>query len=557
MTEEQDRRRTDRRPRRRGRGPRDRDRDRGAGAPRPSAATAPLTQERRLDLDRAADAPLDPAELSEATAHIAFLRRFKGALRLALNAQEDLLVNGARPPTDRGQLKHLLGKIDRTLVERALSREALLNDPAQRVAFLAGVVRLIPDPDLLLSYLESLSRVADRREAAQVFALTVERLDFAKLSVKQAAQILSVLARTFQGHDRVQALFGLLDNASFRAIAPRAMEGELAELFRPLTAVHRVVIEGRPLQEEEDDPRLLTKGLELLLSAPEPVLKSQPEAVRARLAEQAIRTLGVAAKDSVRRLIASLPVKDPAYQSLRLLRTEQLLAARELDEARSLLNSILNASPGLAWAERRKAALSWRSIGPLLIGPALDKTRLHRALWLERAAFVLVRIGPPTAAGQITAEARAQSELAIPLVAPVLMHGLGDEGTVFVALPPLGRPLLIDANRSTAARIRTALFAAQILQQLARAGYVLPDLDPQRFVEERGAIVLADLEGIRSEDESRASLTHGPLAAELARKILGPIAASDRPRTLRGRLPESLALLQRALAEALTAVEES
>jgi hypothetical protein len=67
--------------------------------------------------------PLTPDEVVEMRQHLAFLREHKEALRLRLNAAEDLLVNGRRDPSDRGVCHHLLGKVDRALIEAAVGRE--------------------------------------------------------------------------------------------------------------------------------------------------------------------------------------------------------------------------------------------------------------------------------------------------------------------------------------------------------------------------------------------------------------------------------------------------
>ncbi len=54
--------------------------------------------------------------------HLAFIAKYRGTLRLKLNAREDLLVNGSAEPTHRGHCKHLLSKVDRSTVVAALER---------------------------------------------------------------------------------------------------------------------------------------------------------------------------------------------------------------------------------------------------------------------------------------------------------------------------------------------------------------------------------------------------------------------------------------------------
>ena len=101
--------------------------------------------------------------------HLAFLRRYKEVLRLKLNAAEDLLVNQQREPSDRGVCRHLLGKVDRAVVERAIERDPLRGDAAARARMLAGAVRLTVDVGVLLAYLEALAHVRSHAEAAQAF----------------------------------------------------------------------------------------------------------------------------------------------------------------------------------------------------------------------------------------------------------------------------------------------------------------------------------------------------------------------------------------------------
>src|SRR5262249_9756738 len=127
--------------------------------PAPVATPAPIVPEvSRLASAAAADT-LDPAEVVEMKQHLAFLRRYKELLRLKLNATEDLLVNGQREPSERGVCRHLLGKVDRAVLDAAIAREPLHSDPVARARMLAGAVRLTADIGVLLAYLESLAHV--------------------------------------------------------------------------------------------------------------------------------------------------------------------------------------------------------------------------------------------------------------------------------------------------------------------------------------------------------------------------------------------------------------
>src|SRR5438094_8784820 len=263
------------------RGPRRR-RRRGHGerAPRPAPAVVPETS--RLAAPAPGEAPLTPAEVVEMKEHLAFLRRYKEVLRLKLNAVEDLLVNQQREPADRGVCRHLLGKVDRAVVEHAIERDPLRGDAAARSRMLAGAVRLTADVGVLLAYLEALAHVRSHAEAGQAFAEVVRRIDFESVSATRLARLLQVLIDTFVDHERVQVLFSLLAGPAFcRAFdaALPAFPPTVAEVCTPLRAVHRRLLEDGGGGSES--PEILAKGLQQVLSAPDPVLRGYAEPLRA------------------------------------------------------------------------------------------------------------------------------------------------------------------------------------------------------------------------------------------------------------------------------------
>src|SRR5207244_3527979 len=191
--------------RRRGRG------DREPARP-PAPAVVPETS--HLTARAAAEAPLTPAEVTEMKEHLAFLRRYREVLRLKLNAAEDLLVNQQREPSERGVCRHLLGKVDRAVIERAIEREPLHGDAAARARMLAG----------------------------------------------------DAFRRAF--------------DAALPTFPPA-----VAEVCTPLRAVHRRLLEDGGADAA---PELLAKGLEQVLSAPDPVLRGYAEPLRAGMLELAI-----------------------------------------------------------------------------------------------------------------------------------------------------------------------------------------------------------------------------------------------------------------------------
>src|SRR5437763_980652 len=188
-----------RRRRRRGRG------DREPARP-PAPAVVPETS--HLTARAAAEAPLTPAEVTEMKEHLAFLRRYREVLRLKLNAAEDLLVNQQREPSERGVCRHLLGKVDRAVIERAIEREPLHGDAAARARMLAGAVRLTADVGVLLAYLQAPAHVragmlelaigpgvspavADRAVGVLLPSLQRDGRSYARFAIRRAGQLLA------------------------------------------------------------------------------------------------------------------------------------------------------------------------------------------------------------------------------------------------------------------------------------------------------------------------------------------------------------------------------
>src|SRR5581483_6196058 len=92
--------------------------------PEDTSRPAPLVPEvSTLAAGQAPHETLSPSEVAEMKEHLAFLRRYKEILRLKLNAAEDLLVNGQREPSERGVCRHLIGKVDRAVIDAAIGRE--------------------------------------------------------------------------------------------------------------------------------------------------------------------------------------------------------------------------------------------------------------------------------------------------------------------------------------------------------------------------------------------------------------------------------------------------
>src|SRR5262249_8640089 len=162
-----------------------------------------------------------------------------------------------------------------------------------------------------------------------------------------------------------------------------------------------VVMRGAAPQGDETERALIEKGVAIWLSAPDAVLRGYPLEVRTRLAEYAVHRLGPSSDaKGARSLLDSLPHDGPAYATLGLALAQQLIAAQKEDQARGVLAQIAQAHPNLRRARTVRDALAWPRSGRLAFPPASapatqsgkPTTRLRRAFWSERCAFVWVRL---------------------------------------------------------------------------------------------------------------------------------------------------------------------
>jgi len=489
--------------------------------------------------------------------HLAFLKRFKGVLKLKLNAAEDLLVNGVRQPSDRGVCRHLLAKVDRASVQKALAAGGLSQDRAVRARFLAGVCRIHADEDWLLAYLGALAEDGERRTAATAFAQTIDRFDFASMSSSRVSKLLEVIDATFTGHDRSQALLGLMDNRSFGEMLvrtqdslPQARIDELA----PLVQVHRVVFQKQRPPGDERARADFDSGLAELLAAPQAVLQSYPERVRARLATFAMKDgLDDAdARASTRKLLDGLSGRDGAHGDLARARSEQLLRAGEVDEAKRVIEKL--DGPHRRWGDRMERVLGGERLGEVMV----DAKKLGRddalatGVWLPGPTFAWIRAVPASDAGRLDTEARLQASLLMLGVAHVLGHGLGPDGTAWVAIASGGRRF---EGGPPHRALELASDGVRLLGQLAGAGVELPDLDDDRFLSLGGAkITLANLKGALRKEPAAAQIAHGPIALAWARRRLDGVENLPEAVTRRLHTESPLPVLAEALISATVEV---
>jgi len=468
--------------------------------------------------------------------HLRFLKVHKRNLGVRLNAEEDLLVNGSREPEHRGVALALLSKFDHASVSKALEK---IDNPALRTEVLSGVARFSDDLGILLLYLESLADSASRRQAAGAFSRAVERMDLSAASEARVTRLLSVLASSFEGHERAQALFGLLHAPGFSSVF-EAVRGQLPQDLKdvivPLTAVYEEIVLG---EETRHGPGPLKAGAALLLSAPAEALAAYPKDVRVRLLESAVALVpdDRAADKAAAALLASLPPQSNDFVRLSLMRAGEQMRLGADERASWLLKRLEGAHAKCNDAALWRNALEGRRVGRFALGwPAANGRRLESpdnadprgfvpAFSLDSQVPVWLRTAPSKARDAFTNEVRIHRNLVLTGLAPML--GAQTKGQhLCLAVPAWGKPARtalepLVGDRDTA--VDLALQVVGVLGGLAHAGVRIPDARRWRFlVETAGAprLWLADLSGAEQADPSDARKLHGGLARGLVREIL-------------------------------------
>jgi hypothetical protein len=493
--------------------------------------------------------------------NLSFIRQHRKAMRINVNAAEDLLVNGAREPEDRGLCLHLLSKVDHTAVQRALERTS---DPVGRVRLLAGAVRATDDAGVLLLYLEALSDGASRKAAAGAFSLGANRIDWTALSDARLERLLALLVEVFTDeHERASALFSLLHTKSFRALLESHTPSDaLRTDLQPLLAVYEVVMEGK---ENRFGRPALERGASMLLTAPEEILVGYPEPIRLRLLESATRQMGSqqAADRAAGVLLQSLPHKGEDFRRLTLARAAELLGVHADARARWHLDQLRKEQPDCAAAKEMLASLKAKRLGRVALGWPKDWERrggaseesgvLRRGYWIDHAHRVWLRVGKAASAEQFNDEAKIHDGLALPGLLPILIRGEAEDGRPWLALPARGRPaeaVLGDRPPRVADAMAYASLGLSLLITLEQLGFRLPDARLRRFLIDRdGGLLLADLSGITRTEDGAEAPGHRASGFGLCRDLLrgrGGDLPSDLERRLFG-MRGSLVDLRRAI----------
>jgi hypothetical protein len=500
--------------------------------------------------------------------HLRFIRDHRRLLRVRLNAEEDLLVNGVREPSHRGKCLHLLGKIDHHLLTVALER---IDDARVRSALLAGVVRFSSDDGIVVLYLEALTDSASRAVAAGAFALAVERLDFQELGPARFGRVLDVAASVFTDpHERASAVFGLMHAPGFRETFREAQDSlptALAEVFRPLLAVYEEVVLGN---DEDHRPEDVARGAHILLSASEAIQQAWPPEVRLRLLRLALER---ADRDEVAdraagALLGMLPPKSDEFRVFALRRAAMLLRVQADNRAKWELKRLKGSQPGCEEALELLEAIQAPRLGRMALGwPGQGRGRkgdrtaievgkgLTPAFWLDEQRRVWLRAGSANHRDRFLTEAKIHGTLALPGVAPLLVRGTGDRERPWLAVPAIGRPAqeeLRTATRDLGAALWIAWQGVSVLSGLAASGWKLPDARVWRFLlvpGKRPTLLLADLSGITAIEGEDTAEVHRAASFGWVRDVMGDRRdLPERVRMVLFRRRKRMSDLVRALA---------
>lgn len=488
--------------------------------------------------------------------HLKFLRDHRKELRLKVNAQEDLLLNGAREPSDRGACLHLLSKVDHAAVIGALER---IDQPARRLRLLEGVVRLTTDDGILILYLEALADDASRAQAAGALPVAAERIDFSALSASRLARLLEVVGAVFTDpQERASAVFGLLHGDGFRERFSETRDElptALRQVFGPLLAVYEALVLG---DEDAHAAAEVDRGVAILLTVPTPVMNAWPQRIQERVLAVALSRM---ARDEVAdraagALLEALPPTSEVFLRGSLERAAQLLKGHHDARAKWQLKQLRGAQPNHPQAIRWLDALKASQVGRIaLSGGAKGGKGLLPGFWLDEQRDVWVRVGKPDEAKRFKAEADAHRSLLLPGVAPLLADGK-EKGRPWIAIAALGRPAvtLFDGRPPhPSSALWLAWQGVGLLAGVAAAGWRLPEGRAWRFLVvpgKRPTLLLADISGIeRIEGDDRSPEVHRGASFGWCRDVLrGQDVLPDRVIRVLRRRKGRVSDLARALA---------
>jgi hypothetical protein len=533
--------------------------------PSPVNVLSRAQPERPLDA-APVDTPLTPQEAARMKEHFRFLREHRDALKLRVNAAEDLLLNGRREPTHRGVCQHLLAKVERARVLAVSERLPA----AEATRFLTGVLRFAPEVPYVLRFLACVKQSASGEQAAAALSYALRHLDFDETSAAQLRQVLTLIVEVFPAHEKPLLLLSLLSGAPFREALDRsadALPETLADMVLPLRAVRAALFREEHSRGERGDGASrhaasdLERGALLLLRGATPGLLELEAPQRRRLFELGCAALGRAdtsADQALERLAAlfsslSFPNEGERANAARRL-IGAALAANQTARARSLMDDELRKRPNAAPFAHWRKLLDAPRLGAIAFEPPEGRGeqeqrernkalptpgRWYRGFHVPTQTVVRVRLAEATEEERILALVRLFKNALAPGIARVVEHGGGERP--FIALPAPGRSLAraLEERQGIDAAISRewCLEACQLLAALARSGLELPDAAPHRFsVDHAFRLWLVDPWGLESRAPDAAERAH----ARLARGLVVTILDAARTSPVSGSARESL-----------------
>jgi len=496
----------------------------------PASPAAVVARAKPNEVARSADEPLTPGEVAELRQHFRFLREYRKVLRLRLNAAEDLLVNEAREPTSRGVCQHLFSKIDRARVSWAVDQL----EPADATRLVEGVLRICPDLEYVLLYLECVKRSATQTAATAALARGLERIDFAQVSHAQMRRVLDLIVELFDERQFPELLISLLEGRAFRQAfdeSADSLPSELARFVVPLRAVQAVVLHGR---RNDYEASVLAFGVNLLLAGDERVLLGYSAEIRRRLYDLGLQSCAAAehpAHKGLKILLRSFSDDRSSHADMTQRLARHLLEAGEEREAQRSLESLGKERPDLQWPGRWLEVLGAPRVDQVALprlpnGPdSFKPNRRYAGWWVRGMHPVWVVVGSSEQRTHHQELAGWHRELCLPGVAPLLFSGESPGGVPYLVLPHPGKNLAQALDRRGGLTKEAALGACAdgvlILGALATAGFRLRDAHPRRFdLLADGRLSLVDLEGASRAPTEQVAREHASLATALCQGVL-------------------------------------
>lgn len=516
---------------RKGRGPR----RRGGRKPSNRAARVLSKQAESVDLDKNVDEPLTKLEVAVLRDHFRFLRANRKELRLKVNANEDLLLNGVREPEHRGVCRHLLGKVEKSKVLAAAERL----EPARAARLLAGIIGFSSNIEYVLLFLEKIKLSSSPEDATAALSQGLRSIEFDTVSNAQMRRVLQLIVELFGEKERPALLLGMLESTSFRAAFDKSMvdlPDALSHLVLPLRAAQAVILRGDP---NTFDSETLRDGVNLLLDLDSKILLRHGAEMRQRLFHFGLQSCvgpGHRLHDRLKMLLRNFSASDSHRGARGIALARHLIAAGSEGDAKQILQNLAHADPNFdvpsRWLEYLEAERLDRFV--LLEQPSdqmdsLGQNPRRAGIWLETMRPVWVQVAHSEGIASHEESVALLSQLAVPGVVTVLGSGTTKAGEPYFVVANVGesldRALTENAGLDLVEGLRVCHEVVCLLNALAAVGIQLPDVKLSRFSRgPSGDLLLTDVAGAKRVDPDAA----GGFNLELARSCC--IEVFDRAR---------------------------